>query len=109
MSDPTTHPEPGAEPRIERRLPWAVFRGGVAQRAAPTEAFVCGLRTIDYAIACKLAIEAGLILKSPCLPRWRPSSRRKPINPPSAEEAAKILQHSQSHPLRQGACDVVDA
>lgn len=22
MSDPTTHPEPGAEPRIERRLPW---------------------------------------------------------------------------------------
>jgi hypothetical protein len=40
-------------------LALTVLAGLLLQRAVPTSAFVRGLRQVDYAVACKLAIEDG--------------------------------------------------
>lgn len=52
------------------------------------------IRQVAYDLlkrACKRAIDEGLIVRSPIFNTARPKSRRKPMNPPNADDTAKIL------------------
>jgi len=56
------------------------------------------IRQVAYDLlrrACGLAEEEGLIAKNPCQGQTRPKSRRKPILPPTVDEARLILTASR--------------
>lgn len=57
------------------------------------------IRQVAYDLlkrACNLAIDEGLMIRSPMLKTKRPQARRKPMQPCTAEEAAKILAETKN-------------